>query len=357
MARDCGTPLTTSSHGPIRAKAGAIARCLTIGYVCPSSERGEPLVVPIVTPTLNQGRFIDGTIRSIKSQTYRNLEHIVVDGGSTDDTHKVLRRHEGTYPMRWTSEPDRGMYDAVNKGLRLAHGDILAYLNSDDLYFPWTLSTVVNGFGRHPDAGAVYGDSIKIELDTGRQHALFGLPFNTAVLAQAGPWAGMIIQPTVFWQRRTMDSVGAFDERLRYVGDREFFLRVGRAFPMRRLDEFLAIELKHDQALTISQQLALEAEDDAVLPRRDDWRSKALVRGYGARWRRVLWFQFLLAWLTRDPGGPWAGLLSDGGTRVSPLRGGLGQTPGVGRWILPNAIRVSPRRDGTTRETERGRSP
>ena len=74
----------------------------------------------------------------------------MVDGGSTDETLEILRRYEGTYPMRWISEPDEGMYDAINKGLRLATGDILAYLNSDDLYFPWTLETVVMYFRRDP---------------------------------------------------------------------------------------------------------------------------------------------------------------------------------------------------------------
>ena len=299
----------------------------------------EPLV-SIVTPTLNQGQFIEATINSIQAQTYRHFEHIVIDGGSTDDTLDILRRHEGSYPMRWLSEPDRGMYDAVNKGMRLASGEILAYLNSDDLYFPWTLSTVIEGFRRHPDAGLVYGDSMSVDLERGDQHAHFGLPFNRAVVAQAGPWAGLVVQPAVFWRSRVVQEVGAIDQRLRYVGDREFFLRVARAFVMQRLDEFLAIEQKHDSALSTSQRLELEDEDRRVIPRSGDWRTRSRARAYAAFWRRVLWGRFLLAFLNRDRHGPWQAFLNDPQVQVSVRRGVLGQTPGLGRWILPRSIRI-----------------
>src|SRR4030067_3134955 len=91
-------------------------------------------LVSIITPSLNQGEFIEETILSVKNQTYENIEHIIVDGGSTDDTLNILKKYAGSYRMRWLSEPDNGMYQAINKGMRLANGEILAYLNSDDLY-------------------------------------------------------------------------------------------------------------------------------------------------------------------------------------------------------------------------------
>ena len=103
------------------------------------SGRKPPLACPFVTPTLNQGRFIEQTVRSLKGLSYDHLEHIVIDGGSTDETLDILRRYEGSVPDALDSEPDAGMYDAINKGMHQAKGDILAYLNSDDLYFPWTL--------------------------------------------------------------------------------------------------------------------------------------------------------------------------------------------------------------------------
>ena len=222
----------------------------------------EPLV-SIVTPTLNQGQFIEATINSIQAQTYRHFEHIVIDGGSTDDTLDILRRHEGSYPMRWLSEPDRGMYDAVNKGMRLASGEILAYLNSDDLYFPWTLSTVIEGFRRHPDAGLVYGDALKIENETGHQDFYLTPPFSLDWVQRVG----FLVQPTVFWTRAVWDVVGPFDESLRYVADCDYWMRAGSRCRFAKINEFLAIERDHESSLRESARLGLSRELERVRSR------------------------------------------------------------------------------------------
>ncbi len=95
----------------------------------------KPLV-SIVTPSLNQGGFIEDCIRSVKNQSYKNIEHIIVDGGSTDATINILKKYEGTYNMIWLSEPDNGMYDAINKGFKLSKGEIMAWINADDMYLP-----------------------------------------------------------------------------------------------------------------------------------------------------------------------------------------------------------------------------
>ena len=89
----------------------------------------------IVTPCYNAERYIEYCIKSIKSQSYTNFEHIIVDGGSTDGTLDIIRKYEGSYNMRWLSEPDDGMYDAITKGFALSSGDIYAWLNSDDMGF------------------------------------------------------------------------------------------------------------------------------------------------------------------------------------------------------------------------------
>src|ERR1043166_5067752 len=112
----------------------------------------EGPLVSIVTPTMNRSRLLESTLRSVRAQTYPAVEHIVMDGGSSDGTTALLRAYEPTYRMRWQSAPDGGMYYAINEGLRQANGEILAYLNSDDLYFPWTIGVVVEAFRRHPEA-------------------------------------------------------------------------------------------------------------------------------------------------------------------------------------------------------------
>ncbi|MEH7095598.1 glycosyltransferase family 2 protein [Neobacillus vireti] len=100
------------------------------------------IMFSIVTPTFNSEEYLEECILSIKSQSYKNLEHIIVDGGSTDGTLNIIKRYEGTYNMRWISEKDDGMYDAISKGFSMAKGDVFSWLNSDDMYMPWTCAIV-----------------------------------------------------------------------------------------------------------------------------------------------------------------------------------------------------------------------
>ena len=237
--------------------------------------KGDRPLVSIVTPTLNQGRFIEHTIRSIKKQTYSRFEHIVVDGGSRDNTVEVLRRYESSYPMRWTSEPDRGMYDAINKGMRTAAGEIVAYLNSDDLYFPWTLETVVEAFLRYPNVDFVYGDALAIDERTGIQRMQWAWPFDLDLISRTS----FLVQPTVFWRRRALDQLGQFDTGLRFVGDCDYWMRAGGVHRFLRIWEFLAVERNHDTTLRASNSELLDTELRQVRSR------YVRLEGTAHRWR------------------------------------------------------------------------
>src|SRR5215211_7820563 len=114
-------------------------------------------LISIVTPSYNQARFVEETLRSVASQDYPRVEHIVVDGGSTDGSVEIIRWYEGTL-RSWVSEPDRGQSHAINKGLAQAQGDVLTWLNSDDTLLPGALAAVGNFFAQHPDIDLVYGD-------------------------------------------------------------------------------------------------------------------------------------------------------------------------------------------------------
>ena len=118
--------------------------------------------VSIITPSFNQGQFLEASIRSVLEQDYPNLEYIVVDGGSKDDSVEVIKKYQDRLAW-WVSEKDKGHADALNKGFSHATGEILAWLNSDDIYFPGAVSEAISILQRHPEVGMVYGDADLID--------------------------------------------------------------------------------------------------------------------------------------------------------------------------------------------------
>jgi hypothetical protein len=316
-------------------------------------------LVSIVTPTLNQGRFIEQTIRSIRNQTYRNVEHIVVDGGSTDETLDILKRAEGTYNLRWLSEPDRGMYDAINKGMRLAGGQILAYLNSDDLYFPWTLQVVVDHFERDPEADLVCGDTVRLDTLAGTEYLLFQpRPFPDFIMR-----SGFLAQPAVFWRQAVQADLGDFDATLRYVADCDYWMRAARAHHMTRIDEFLAVDRIQGSALRAEHAASLLKELEIVRGRYVTLQGprhllhRLANRTWGGSWRRLLWVRLLMQ-ARRDrhaEHGPWAHWLGLPGLRISYPKAVLGQLPRIGGHFATQAVRgsVTQAGDGARFETDR----
>ena len=297
----------------------------------------EPLI-SVVTPTLNQGRFIEATIRSIQAQTYRNLEHIVVDGGSTDETLDILRRHERRYPMRWISEADQGMYDAVNKGLRLASGEILAYLNSDDAYFPWTLGTAAAAFAADPGLDLVFGDAISVHLGTSLQRLALLPPFDRRNLTVMHSLA----QPAVMWRRSLLERVGSFDPGLRFVGDLDYWLRATEHGRIRHIDEVLAVELIHGGNLSQRAAAEMTAEDLRMRARHGGGpaASRAVRRRATLRsklWRRRVLLRFMFAMLAPGHRG-WQHFRGEGDLEISLSRLLLAMAPRAGDRMLANAV-------------------
>jgi glycosyltransferase involved in cell wall biosynthesis len=198
----------------------------------------EPLVLPvgywgtelpdatpsisIVTPTLRQGRYIERTIFSVVGQHYPRLEYVVQDGGSTDETLDILRHHESEITS-WDSSPDGGMSDALNKGFARTSGEIMAYLNSDDLLLPGSLAYVARYFAAHPEVDVLYGD--RVLIDSGdRTVGTWVLPrqHDGEVLTLVD----FVPQETLFWRRRVWDVVGGqFDTTFKFAVDWELLLR------------------------------------------------------------------------------------------------------------------------------------
>lgn len=181
--------------------------------------------ITIVTPAYNSAQYIEECILSIKKQRYKNYEHIIIDGGSTDGTLEILKKYEGTYPMRWISEPDEGMYDAINKGFSLANGSVYAWLNSDDFYFPWTLQVAANVFQKREIQwlSGIPSNTQQL-MDTEITYLLPNLPtvYNSHMIARGlydGRRMYFVQQESCFWTKELWDAVGGLDKKYRLAGD------------------------------------------------------------------------------------------------------------------------------------------
>jgi glycosyltransferase involved in cell wall biosynthesis len=240
-------------------------------------ENGAPKI-SIVTPSFNQGDFLETTMLSVLEQDYPNLEYIVVDGGSQDNSVDIIRKYENRLAW-WISEKDDGQVDAINKGMQRATGDILAYLNSDDLYLPGTLQRVAEHFRANPDCGLVYGDYHLVDGGGKLLQRRRELPFDYTMGCCIG--LGIIIpQPAAFWTRDTFSRVGLFDPSLHFAMDADYWLRTARITKIEHIPHFLAEFRMHAESKTgihlDSTTSAYREEFQAILRR--SWETLPLSR-------------------------------------------------------------------------------
>jgi glycosyltransferase involved in cell wall biosynthesis len=193
-------------------------------------------LVSVVTPSLNQGRYIEDTVRSVLGQQYPRLEYLVVDGGSSDGTLGILERYHGA--LRWISEPDAGQGAAVNKGFRLTSGDIVGWVNSDDIYEPGAISAAVDYLRQHPDTAMVYGDATHIDAE-GRElgPCSYVEPHDLQRLIHEVDY---VVQPAAFFRRSVFEAVGGLDESLHWGMDYDLWLKIARRFPIAYMPRKLA---------------------------------------------------------------------------------------------------------------------
>ncbi len=193
-------------------------------YASTQPPRNAPRI-SIITPSFNQAHLIERTIQSVLDQGYPNVEYIVQDGGSRDGTAEVLARFASRL-HHWESTPDQGQTDAINRGFRHASGEIMAYLNSDDLLLPGALNAIARYIESHPGVDAVYGHRILID-EQDREIGRWVLPpHDDRVLS----WADYVPQETLFWRRRAWEAVGGrFDDSFHFAMDWDFLLRLREA--------------------------------------------------------------------------------------------------------------------------------
>ncbi|MEX0961100.1 MAG: glycosyltransferase family 2 protein [Burkholderiales bacterium] len=192
--------------------------------------------ISLVTPSFNHGRFLERTLRSVLSQNYPNLEYVVQDGGSSDDSLQIVRRHADRL-SHWQSTVDGGQAQALNLGFARTGGEIMGWLNSDDILLPGSLATVAEHFVAHPEVDVVYGHRLLIDEDD-REIGRWVMPEHCdRVLG----WVDFVPQETLFWRRSLWERCGArIDESFRFAMDWELLLRFREAGAvMCRLPYFL----------------------------------------------------------------------------------------------------------------------
>jgi glycosyltransferase involved in cell wall biosynthesis len=275
----------------------------------------EALSFSIITPSYNQVSFVERTIRSVLEQNAGEIEYAVLDGGSNDGTVEILGRYIDRLWFR--SEPDGGQADAVNKGFALTSGDLIGWLNSDDVYYPGALRTVRRYFAAHPEVDVVYGDADHIDEQDRVIEPYDCEPWNPERLRDVC----FLCQPAVFFRRRVVEKHGPLDPTLDYCMDYEYWLRLGaEGARFAYLPRKLAGSRMYRSNKTLGQRLNVHAEINDMLRRRlgsvpNRWLSNYAhvvleERGFG-RERGRLQFAVLVSVLTWWAALRWNGRVSN----------------------------------------------
>jgi GT2 family glycosyltransferase len=235
------------------------------GYDAKFYDEKLPLI-SIVVPTYNQGQFIEQTLRSIIDQNYPNLELIVVDGGSSDNTLNIIKQYEAHIAW-WVSEQDSGQTAAINKGFMQSKGEIMAWINSDDLVASGALHQVANYFIKHPKTQVVYGDRILID-EEGFEIGLWILPNHSDRVLK---FADFVPQETLYWTRKAWRHTGGqLDETFRFAMDWDFLIRLSKNhLKISHLPKILGLFRIHHQQKTSTQLTSLGHQEMQLIRLRE----------------------------------------------------------------------------------------
>jgi glycosyltransferase involved in cell wall biosynthesis len=258
--------------------------------------------VSIVTPSFQQAAFLEQTICSVLEQDYLNLEYMVIDGGSTDGSAEIIRRCADRLAY-WVSERDSGQAEAINKGLRRATGEIVAWVNSDDYYLPGAIQRAVEVLQGQPELGFVYGDVLAVDGE--------GRPVNRM---RYGDWGldglmcfRMIGQPSVFMRRSVLEQIGLLRDEMGYLLDHDLWLRIAARFPVKYVPELWSAARYHAAAKNVAQTERFCQEAYRLAERMPS--DPLLATHYRRLRRQMLGGLYRLdGWYLSEGGKPWPSL-------------------------------------------------
>ncbi|MGB3905977.1 MAG: glycosyltransferase family 2 protein, partial [Anaerolineae bacterium] len=219
-------------------------------------------LISIVTPSYNQGQFLEETILSVVNQDYSPLEYIIIDGGSTDGSVDIIRKYEDRL-AHWVSEPDRGQAHAINKGFARAHGGIFGWLNSDDFLLPGAVSHVVETQRRYPEAVAWVGGCYRIDPDGRILSTVIPRGLDRDTLADWG-YRGFFYQPSCFFAAHAWHEAGPLDEKFHFALDLDLWLRLSSLGDFVGAPDIISAAIIHGDAKTQGQRLDMHAETITV---------------------------------------------------------------------------------------------
>ena len=224
-----------------------------------SDDSSKPLV-SVITPSYNQADFLEDTIKSVLAQDYPAIEYLIIDGGSTDGSVDIIRKYKSELEW-WISEPDEGQAAAINKGMMRAKGEIVAWLNSDDLYLPGAVSRAVAEFQSQPQLGLVFGNAVTIDAD--------GCPIRELIFPdwQLEDLIGfrIICQPAVFMARELYEQVAGLDLNYHFMLDHHLWIRIASLAPIQHIPSMVAAARHHEAAKNVSQAAAFGRESLEIL--------------------------------------------------------------------------------------------
>jgi len=213
--------------------------------------KDNSICVSIVIPSYNQGIYLEETIQSVIEQTYNNIEMLIIDGGSKDNSVDVIKKYEKQISY-WVSEPDKGQCDAINKGMRKAKGELICWVNSDDILYPDFVAQRVRQFEEFPNVGMIYGD-----IDQGKNlsspRPCNGRPTDITKMIRHAECP--IPQQSAMWRKSVVEKIGYLDVQWNVVLDREYFTRIAANFPIKYISGSVGFFRNHENSKSIMQRL------------------------------------------------------------------------------------------------------